>query len=641
MLAKWWSSKDVPAKIGAILGIALLLYDILIIGGILPLIGYNVLIQPYRGLNLAVFIAITYLMFPPKKNKKRSRLVFAIDMLLLLMGFIPGMYYFLFYDTVLDHLMTASVTLPEMIFFGCLVISLLEGGRRTVGLPMVIVVCFFLFHAFFSKIFPGILYSRTIPFNRLVHALYLDTGGVFGIPTGVASTTIIVFSVFAGLLIFSGGGEFFIDFALSALGIVRGGPAKAAIVASAAFGTLSGSVASNVAATGSVTIPLMKKTGYETNFSGAVEAVASNGGQLMPPIMGAVAFVMAEMTGFKYVEICFAALLPAILYYLALFSQVDLEAVRLGLKGIPKDQAPSFWKTLKNGWQYLVPIIALIIFLAVLRYTPEKSAMLSIVVLILISQIKKDSRLNIARIITSLDDTAKGLCTVVLACAMASLIMGSLNSTGVGVRLAMGLVRFSGGHLLFLALLVAVCCFIMGMGLGTITIYLTLSVLVAPAMIELGVPRIAAHLFILYWGLVSFITPPVCIAAFVAASISGGSPMKTGLIASRLGIVTYVVPFMFIYNPVLVMIGEPMEIILAVITSIIGVLFLSAGLVGYLYVEKAGKISWIERILLLAAGVALIAPGTLTDIAGIAVAALICLFRFIRYREKKRHNAAV
>ncbi|MGI5970923.1 MAG: TRAP transporter permease [Oscillospiraceae bacterium] len=634
MFSKWWASKSVLFKIAAVLGIALLLFDLAYIGGLLARLGINIMIQPYRGLNLGIFIVLTYIVFPPKKGmEKRNKIILVIDITLMLMGVIPCLYYFFFYDLVLKHIIFAKASMLEIVFFVMLLIALLEGGRRAVGLPMVIVVLVFLCHALFSQHFPGMLYSRSIPFPRLVLAFFLDSNGVYGLPMGVASTTVIVFSVFAGMLMFSGGGKFFIDFALSILGAVRGGPAKVAVIASACFGTLSGSTASNVAATGSITIPLMKNTGYDKNFAGAVEAVASNGGQIMPPVMGAVAFVMAEMTGFKYIEICFAALLPAILYYMALFTQIDLEALKRGLKGVPKEQVPSVKETLKKGWQYLVPIIALIVFLAVFRFTPEKSALLATGILIVVSQFQKESRLNIIKIVQSLDDTARSLCTVVLACGMACVIMSALNSTGVGMRLAMGLVQISGGRLLVLALLVAVCCFIMGMGLGNITIYLTLSALVGPAMIELGVPVMAAHMFILYWGIVAFITPPVCIAAYVAASISGGSPMKTGLYATRLGICTYIVPFMFIYNPVLVMIGEPLAIIQATVTSIIGVVILSAGIVGHLYVERWGSLTTVERIIYIAGGIGMLIPGLLTDLLGVGIVAVAFLVRILLKRK--------
>ena len=589
------------------------------------------MVQPYRGLNLGVYTALTFLLYPIRRTR-RSKLLW-VDTILLLMGVVPSAYYLFFYDMILEHLAIAYISTIEIVLFFMLLISVLEAGRRVAGLPMAIVSAFFIFHAFFSDIFPGIMFSRTFPVSRLASNFYLEAEGIFSMPVGVAATIVIMFMLFASVLLFSGGGNFFIDLSLAVLGHVRGGPAKAAIVASALFGTISGSAAANVMATGSVTIPLMKHIGYLPKFAGAVEAVASNGGQIMPPVMGVVAFVMAEMTGIPYVKICFAAMLPAILYYCALFSQVDLEAVRLGLRGLPKEQLPSVKQVIKRGWQYLLPLAALIIFLAVFRYTPERSAFYATIFLFLASFVDKGSRMNLFKILRALEDTGKAMCTVILACALAGIIISSLNITGVGINLATGIIDISGGNPFVLAGLTAITCFIMGMGMGSIAIYLTLAVLVAPVLVESGVPVVAAHLFILYWGIVSFITPPVCIAAFVAAGIAGSNPMETGLVATRLGIVTYIVPFMFIFSPVLVMIGSPADILLATITSLAGVLILSVGVVGRFYVGTA-NLGFFERLLWIASALLLIKPGIITDIIGIVIV-LPLLF----WRVRNRHSS--
>jgi TRAP transporter 4TM/12TM fusion protein len=637
-LAQWWASKDLVSKIGSIVAISICLCDVAYVLGGFALLGVNLMVQPYRGLNLGVYAALTFILYPIRRAKGSK--MFLVDTILLVMGVVPSAYYLILYDTVLEHLTIAYISTIEVVFFFMLLVSVLEAGRRVAGLPMAIVAAFFVFHAFFSDIFPGILFSRTFPVSRLAANFYLEAEGIFSMPVGVASTIVIMFMLFASVLLFSGGGKFFIDLSLAVLGHVRGGPAKAAIVASGLFGTISGSPAANVMATGSVTIPLMKHIGYQPKFAGAVEAVASNGGQIMPPVMGVVAFVMAEMTGIPYIKICFAALLPAILYYCALFSQVDLEAVRLGLKGLPKEQLPPLKQVVKRGWQYVVPLAALIIFLAVLRYTPERSAFYATILLFFVSMIEKESRMGLYKILRAIEDTGKVMCTVVLACALAGLIISSLNITGVGINLATGIVDLSGGSPLILAGLTAITCFIMGMGMGSIAIYLTLAVLVAPVLVESGVPVVAAHLFILYWGIVSFITPPVCIAAFVAAGIAGSNPMETGLVATRLGIVTYIVPFLFIFSPVLVMIGSPAEIILATITSLTGVLILSVGVVGHFYVGTA-KLGILERLLWVAGALLLIKPGLVTDIVG-AVIVLPLLFRQVRFWHlSKKLNEAV
>ena len=633
MFTEWWRSKDFVGKVATVIAIAICLCDLAYISGVFPLAGIYIMVQPYRGLNLGVFIALTLLLYPMRRGKSRGKLL-SVDGILILMAVAAGGYYTVFYDLVLQHLTTAYISTIEIVLFFMLTISLLEAGRRAVGLPMVIVSAFFLFHAFFSDWFPGILYSRTFPLSRLATNFYLEAEGIFSMPVGVASTVVVMFMVFAYFLLFSGGGKFFIDFSLALMGNVRGGPAKAAIVASSLFGTLSGSVAGNVAATGSVTIPLMKSIGYSPEFAGGVETVASNGGQLMPPVMGVVAFVMAEMTGIPYVKICFAALLPAILYYCALFAQVDLEAVRLGLRGLPEEQLPSALEVLRKGWQYLLPLAALIIFLAIFRYTPERSALYATGILLVASMVNKESRMGPYKIVVALEGAGRAMCTVVLACAMAGIIISSLSVTGVGINLAMGIVDLSGGNLYILAGLTAITCFIMGMGMGSIAIYLTLAVLVAPALLEVGVPTIASHLFILYWGLVSFITPPVCIAAFVAAGIAGSNPMRTGLVATRLGIVTYIVPFMFIFSPVLVMIGSPAEIALATTTSLAGVLILSIGVVGRFYIG-IGRLSLFERLVCLASALLLMRPGSVTDIIGIGIILPLVFWRLMRRRSSQ------
>jgi len=548
------------------------------------------------------------------------------------MGLVPCAYYFFLYGDILEHIAFTETTTTEIVLFFMLAISLFEGGRRLVGWAMPTVAGFFIFHAFFCNLFPGPLYSRPFSLPRLASSFYLSAEGIFGMPVGVASTIVVMFMIFAYFLLFSGGGKFFIDLALSIVGHVRGGPAKAAIVASSLFGTLTGTVSGNVAATGSVTIPLMKSTGYTPEFAGAVEAVASNGGQIMPPVMGAVAFVMAEMTGISYIKICLAAVLPAILYYCGLFAQVDLEALRLGLRGMPREELPSVKEVLKGGWQYLAPLVALIVFLAVFRCTPQRSALYALGVLVAVSMFNKESRMGPYKLIVALEGAGKAMCVVTLTCALSGIIIGSLLTTGVGINLAIGIVDFSGTNLYLLAGVTAITCFILGMGMSSIPIYIMLAVLISPALLMAGVPVIAGHLFVLYFGLVSFITPPVCVAAFVAAGIAQSNPMKTGWTATRLGIVTYIVPFMFIFNPVLVGVGTAAEIASASVTSIAGVLILAMGVVGRMY-KDMGRLILAERVLLIASALLMMLPGWVSDIVGGGIAAMVIVWRVTRQRQ--------
>lgn len=466
---------------------------------------------------------------------------------------------------------------------------------------------------------------------------YLGPGGIFGIPIGVAATTVVVFIAFAELLRQSGAANFFLKLAMSLFGTVRGGPAKIAVFASALFATISGSPTANVAATGSVTIPLMKSTGYKPHFAASVEAVASKGGQITPPIMGAVAFLMAEMTGIGYLSVCVAAALPALLYFTAVFFQVDFEAARTGMKGLPQEQIPSPKKTLKQGWYYVVPLLALIVLIMQLKYEPEMAAIYSIVVLAVVTSFRQSTRLVPARLVSATVETARSVCITGIACAMAGVIIGSLMGTGFGVTFSAELLRLSGGNLPLLLVLTALACYILGMGTGSVAIYVILAALVAPALIERGVPLMAAHLFIIYWGNIAFISPPVAIAVYVAAGIAGSDPMQTGWQAVRLAIVSFVVPFMFVYDPVLIMIGAPLEIAISTITSIIGVITLAAGLEGCLWRTT----NWLERIGLLLGGFLLLFPDWRTDIIGIVMSLFIFLYQWRAVRAAKRQEAAI
>jgi TRAP transporter 4TM/12TM fusion protein len=370
----------------------------------------------------------------------------------------------------------------------------------------------------------------------------------------------------------------------------------------------------------------MKSIGYKPYYAGAVEAVASKGGIFTPPIMGAAAFIMAEMTGVSYARICLAAALPALLYYVSVFSQVDFQAARLGMKGLRAEELPPFWATLRQGWFYLVPIVALILFIVVVNIPIHLSAVYAAVILWVITFFRKESRLGPRKIAASFIGTGNTAISAVIPCALAGIILGSLFATGLGVRFSSSLVQMSGGSVVLLLVLTAIACFILSMGMSSIPIYITLAILVAPALIEVGVNVMGAHLFIIYWGVVAFITPPVAIAAFVASGIAGADPMKIAWQACRLGIISFVVPFFFIFNPVLLMIGSPGEIILATVASIVGTVVLAAAIEGYLLVP----VGWIGRILLGVGGILLIHPAWITDLFGIVLVAPIIIQRWMK-----------
>ncbi|MDP2644567.1 MAG: TRAP transporter fused permease subunit, partial [Desulfobacterales bacterium] len=461
---------------------------------------------------------------------------------------------------------------------------------------------------------------------RLTGDIYLSLDGIFGYPIWVAGTVVITFILFSQLLMESGAGQFFLNLALSLVGGMRGGPAKVAVVASSFFATLSGSPTANVAATGSITIPLMKSTGYPPHFAAAVEAVASKGGQLTPPIMGAVIFLMVEATGFSYLEVAIAATLPALLYYLSIFLQVDFRAARTGLKGLAASELPSLKETLKGGWPYLIPLAALVYFIFLRNDEPEQAALYSMAVLWIVCLFRKDSRLTPARIVRAFKSGATTTLYAAVPCALSGVILASLATTGLGIRFSGQIINLAGGNLAVLVGLAAFASFVLGMGMTSIAIYIILSVLIAPGLVKMGVHVLAAHLFIIFWGNISFITPPVAIAAFAAAGIAGADPMKTGWQAARLGIVSFLIPFMFVWNPKLILIGSWGDIVMTSISALIGVTILAGAVEGYL---PGGSLGWLSRIFMMGSAILLLAPGWRTDLTGL-ILVLPVLFRHMR-----------
>lgn len=421
------------------------------------------------------------------------------------------------------------------------------------------------------------------------------------------------------------------DISLALAGHFRGGPAKVAVLGSALFGTLSGSASANVAVTGAITIPLMKDSGYQPHYAGAVEAVASTGGQIMPPVMGGVAFVMASILEIPYTSVAIMAIIPSFLYFVALFIQLDLRAARDGLRGLPRERLPSLRETLRKGWEVPIPLIVLVVLLFVVKYPAPMAAVYTILSVIAVSMLRKENRLNIKRIIESLEGGFKATMEVAAIIALAGIIVGVLVGTGLGPKLSSGLVTLFGGSILFLVVASGITVYLMGMGVSLIASYILISVLVAPALEKLGVPLVVAHFFIMYMVTTTFITPPYCAAAFVASTIAGAHPFRIAFQAMRLGIVAYLVPFIIIYNPALIQIGAPGEIALATVTALIGVFALSAGIEGYLFTEM----SWAQRLLFLGTGIIMVVPDLLSDLLGAAILAALILWQWQSQRRMK------
>ncbi len=587
------------------LAIVISIYHILQITGILNQIGIYILPQPFRASSFGLISILIFLWYPAGSKSPGANRVF--DILLILVTVLSCGYYTFFYESVIwPHSLDAYASSVDIAAGIAVIFIAFETCRRTIGWPMVIAALLFVVHALAGCYFPGPFHGRCYTVQRLIYEIFIGQNGIWGVALGVASTVVIVFILFGSFVKTFGAGIFFNDVAFSTLGRFRGGAAKGAILSSCLFGSINDSTAANVATTGCITIPLMKKMGFKPHFAGAVEAVAANGGQIMPPVMGVVAFIMAEFIGVPYGKICVAAFVPALLYYIGLYVMVDFESVKLGIFGLPKEKLPSFSAALKDGWYHIMPILGLVVFLVFLGYTPAKSGLLALGVLIVTCFLAKRSRFEPRLIAESLSGI-KGIAMVMPACAAAGIIIGSLGTTGLGLRLSSILVELAGGSMLMLLLLTALSSFILGMGLTSIPCYIILAVLVAPALEKMGASAMSAHLFVFYFGIISFITPPVAIAAFVAAGIAESSAWKTGWTATRLALVTFIVPFAFMYDNGLLLQGSVLQIAVACITAIVGSVCIAAGQPTYPFLM--GRLRTIQAVLIFVGGIFLIFSG--------------------------------
>ena len=523
---------------------------------------------------------------------------------------------------------------PEIWIPGvAMVLLLLEALRRATGWALVIIISTFLAYALFANLVPGRMAGRPQSIEVLGGYMALDSNGILGIPMAVAATVVVAFILFGRLLETTGGSQFFTDAALLLMGRFRGGAMKIAVLASGLFGSISGSAVANVAGTGVITIPMIKRDGYPAHKAGAIEAVASTGGQLMPPVMGAAAFLMAEFLAVPYTTIVMAALIPALLYYVALFIQADLEAAKLNIAPVPRSEIPAP-RDVASGVHFVFAFAVLITMLFVFNWSPEKAAMLtalSVVVSALVFGYRK-KRPALRTIFASLHTTGAAVIEIILISAASGLVIGVLNVTGLSFNLTYALVQIGAGNMIALLALSALVCIVLGMGLPTLGVYVLLAALVAPALIQVGVEPIAAHLYVLYFGMMSMITPPIAMAAFAAASIARAPAMATGFAAMRFGWLAYVIPVLFVFSPSLLMIGDPLNIALAVVTSVIGVWLISAALAGYL----ADRLSIGLRLAFAVfGGMALVPAGMfsgaiISDILGVSGGMALIAWNFTR-----------
>jgi len=528
-------------------------------------------------------------------------------------------------------LLNAAYTPPLMLVLGTIVVVLvMEGLRRVSGWALFIIVIAFMAYALLAHLVPAPLTGTHTDLEQLTIYLAFDTNALIGIPLGVATTIVVIFILMGQALFNTGGGEFFTDIASATMGRRRGGAAKVSVVASALFGSISGSAISNVTTTGVVTIPLMTKSGYTDVDAGAIEANASTGGQFMPPIMGAAAFLMAEFLEMDYADIVIAALIPALLYYFAIFVQVDMVAARDRIKFIA-EQLPNARTVLAEGWHFIVPFAVLLYALYAMHAEAEIAALYAVGAIMILGALRsyKGKRMDLRRFCASFWDAGIATTELVLIVAAAGFVIGILNKSGGGFALTLFLVQIGGGNLYILLLLAAVICIVLGMGMPTTGVYVLLAAVVAPSLIEAGVAKLPAHMFILYFGMMSMITPPIALAAFAASSISRADPMKTGFAAMRMGWVAYVIPFLFVLSPTLLMVGTPWMVALNIATATAGVFVASVAVVGY-FTRPLGTMT---RVLLGIGGLAAVFPDTTIGMHGIIDGSGIVLSAALLARE--------
>ena len=570
----------------------------------------------HRAVHTGVVMGLVFLLYPFSRKSSRKS-TSAIDWLLGILSFATGGYIVLYYNQLV--LRAGMPTTEDYIFSALAVVLILEASRRINGIEISLLALAFFGYAMAGPYLPDLIAHRGYDLYEIVEYMYLTTEGIYGTAIGVSSTYIVLFILFGSFLAASGTGQFFNDFAMAMAGRSRGGPAKVAILSSALLGSINGSAVANVVTTGAFTIPLMKRVGYSPEYAGAVEATSSCGGQILPPVMGAAAFIMAEYLGLPYLTIVIAAIIPAFLYYLAVLAMVHLQACKKGMTGVPEDQLPNLKLVIKQKGHLVIPMFVLLYFL-LSGYTPIYAAFFSILSTVIISTIKKETRMGLKKVLYALEDGARTTLSVAVSCAVVGLIIGIASLTGFGLKLASAILFLGQGLLMPTLLLTMVACIILGMGLPSIPAYIITVTMAAPALAKMGVEALVAHMFVFYFGMLANVTPPVALAAFAGAGIAGGNPTKTGLIALRLSLAGFIVPFIFVYDPALLMINASAgQIIMITITATIGVIGLGAALEGYLLTPLKLPI----RLVMFISALALIKPGAITDIIGLAILAAV------------------
>ncbi|MCI5109474.1 MAG: TRAP transporter fused permease subunit [Marivita sp.] len=601
----------------------------------LKLFGFRPISTTYYYIVVGLFMPVAFLTSPAREADKTS--VRWYDWLLAALAFGVSMFFASNSESILykgwEFLAPSYVTVQA----GLLVLLALEAVRRCAGVPLFLICAVFATFPLYTGSLPGFLWGVQLTLSETVLSHSLGVESIIGIPIRVIADLLIGFIVFGVALTASGGGVFFMDLASALMGHARGGPAKVAILSSGFFGSLSGSVISNVISTGSMTIPTMKKCGYPAAYAGAVESCASTGGALMPPVMGSVAFVMASFMNVPYADIMVAATIPALLFYLVLLIQTDCYAARNGLKGLPRDQLPKIWLVLRSGWVYLISLAALVVLLLATN-AESKSPFYVTLLLLATALLRAEKGRRFEPLIEMIMETGRTIGMLVGVLAGVGLVVGALSITGVGNAFSRELLQYAGGNPYLLLLVGAFTSFILGMGMTVSACYIFLAVVLAPALVQSGFSMMASHLFILYWAMLSYITPPVAMAAVAASSIAKAPAMRTGVTAMRLGAILFVLPFLFVLNPALILQGDALHVAMAVTTAILSILMLSAASERYIYFLARPASGW-EALLLLVGGLCLLVPEWRSDVAGLAILVAVMGAGFITAPKAKHLKA--
>ena len=576
---------------------------------------------------LGLILILGYLHYPIRKTKVRVNSLPIYDIVIMLAGALPFFYFAWNAQSIIKlALRVTSPRNPNYYFMVTLailaILSTMELCRRCVGIPILCVVSSLMFYAF-----------STVRFGKVIYDLFYSTGdGIRSVPIEVCAKYIVVFIIFGAFLERTGISTFFINLANAIAGASAGGPAKVAVISSALCGMVSGSSVGNTVTTGSVTIPMMKRTGYRPEFAGAVEAAASTGGQIMPPIMGAAAFLMAEYMGIPYSQVALKAILPAVLYFTGIYIAVHLEAKKLGLKGISRDELPHILSLLPKIY-LLLPLVILVIMVSMNIFTMQFSAAIAIGFAILVGLFNKDERITAKKIVDALEAGGRGTITVAIACAMAGLVAGCITSTGLASELITMIVNVSGGHAFIALVLTMICCIILGMGVPTTANYCIMAATCAPILMSkaIGIEKVCAHFFVFYFGIVADITPPVALAAYAGSAIAKASPMKTAFNATKLAIGAFIVPYIFAFSPVMLFVNvqSVFEIVLICLTALLGIFGVAASLNGYLF----APMNVILRLIICAGGLSMLVPGIASDLAGLVLVGFVAIVQYIKTKK--------